>query len=82
MPKVTRREQREAKAEFEAPGCSSGDNRMLLSFTARSRDEKVPTNGTREPNLDLLPGSCFVDDTWLIPYVEFHFRTGLMFDEV
>lgn len=29
-----------------------------------------------------LPGSCFVDNTWLIPYLEFHFHTELKFDEV
>lgn len=45
--------------------------------------KKITTHGTlKSDKSDLLSGSCFVDDTWQIPYMGFHFRAELKFDPV
>lgn len=81
MSKVTQRPVW-SKSRMKALGCKSGDKMMLLSFVAKSWDETIATTGTKKPNLDLLSGSCFVGDTWQIPYLGFHFHTELKFDQV
>lgn len=36
----------------------------------------------KKTDLELLSRACFVDDTWLIPYLELHFHTELKSDQV
>lgn len=74
MSKVTQRPVW-SKSRMKALGCKSGHKMMLLSLVAKSWDETITTNGTKKPNLDLLSGSCFVGDTWQIPYLGFHLHT-------